>query len=167
MAHRNRLTAIRRYFEHVLALPLSFHGDVQSGRLMKVMLVGSDNLFSIWLSFFRDHLPAFGAAIVLLPLTLAMNWRLGLLLIALVVVFAIITAFVIRKTEYAQGRVEMFPVPAGRHGAGCAVQRHRRAVLHPARGDRRHRAPGAGPPNSGAELVGWSGADPRHQRARR
>jgi ATP-binding cassette, subfamily B, beta-glucan exporter len=108
MAHRNRLTSMHRYFEHVLALPLSFHGDVQSGRLMKVMLVGSDNLFSIWLSFFRDHLSTFVAAIVLLPLTLAMNWRLGLLLIALVVVFAIITAFVIRKTEFAQGRVEMF-----------------------------------------------------------
>ena len=37
-----------------------------------------------------------------------MNWRLGLLLIVLVVVFAVITAIVIRKTEFAQGRVEMF-----------------------------------------------------------
>lgn len=108
MAHRNRLTAMQRYFEHVLALPLSFHGDVQSGRLMKVMLVGSDNLFSIWLSFFRDHFSTFVAAIVLLPLTMVMNWRLGLLLIALVVLFAVITAIVIRKTEYAQGRVEMY-----------------------------------------------------------
>ncbi|RYJ03910.1 MAG: glucan ABC transporter ATP-binding protein/ permease [Acetobacteraceae bacterium] len=108
MAHRNRLTSMHRYFEHVLSLPLSFHGDVQSGRLMKVMLVGADNLFSIWLSFFRDHFSTFVAAIVLLPLTLAMNWRLGLLLISLVVVFAIITAIVIRKTEFAQGRVEMF-----------------------------------------------------------
>ncbi|MBL6454374.1 glucan ABC transporter ATP-binding protein/ permease [Belnapia sp. T6] len=108
MAHRNRLSSMHRFFEHVLALPLSFHGDVQSGRLMKVMLVGSDNLFSIWLAFFRDHMSTFVAAIVLLPLTLAMNWRLGLLLLTLVVVFAVITAFVIRQTETAQGRVEMF-----------------------------------------------------------
>ncbi len=137
MAHRNRLTVMQRYFEHVLSLPLSFHGDVQSGRLMKVMLVGSDNLFSIWLSFFRDHFSTFVAAIVLLPLTMVMNWRLGLLLIVLVVVFAIITAIVIRKTEYAQGRVEMLPEPAGWHRPGRAVQRHRRAVLHPAGESRR------------------------------
>jgi glucan exporter ATP-binding protein len=108
MAHRNRLTAMHRFFEHVIALPLSFHGDVQSGRLMKVMLVGSDNLFSMWLSFFRDHMSTFVAILVLLPLTLAMNWRLSLLLIGLVLVFSIITAFVIQKTEAAQGEVERF-----------------------------------------------------------
>ena len=107
MAHRNRLTVMGRYFQHVLSLPLSFHGDTQSGRLMKVMLLGSDNLFGLWLSFFRDHLTTFIAALVLLPLTLIMNWRLGLLLIALVILFAIVSAWVIRKTEAAQGEVEM------------------------------------------------------------
>jgi len=106
MAHRNRLSAMARYFEHVLNLPLSFHGDVQSGRLMKVMLVGSDNLFYLWLAFFRDHMSTFVAVLVLLPLTLAMNWRLALLLIGLVALFAIVTAIVIRKTESAQGQVE-------------------------------------------------------------
>ncbi|MGG5890753.1 glucan ABC transporter ATP-binding protein/ permease [Falsiroseomonas sp. HC035] len=106
MAHRNRLTVMARYFEHVMSLPLSFHGDTQSGRLMKVMLVGSDNLFGLWLSFFREHLTTFIAALVLLPLTLVMNWRLGLLLIVLVVLFAIVSAWVIQKTEVAQGEVE-------------------------------------------------------------
>ncbi|MBU8537613.1 glucan ABC transporter ATP-binding protein/ permease [Falsiroseomonas tokyonensis] len=106
MAHRNRLTIMARYFEHVLSLPLSFHGDTQSGRLMKVMLVGADNLFGLWLSFFREHLTTFIAAVVLLPLTLMMNWRLGLLLIALVILFAVVSAWVIQKTEAAQGRVE-------------------------------------------------------------
>ena len=106
MAHRNRLAIMARFFEHVLSLPLSFHGDTQSGRLMKVMLVGTDNLFGLWLSFFRDHLTTFIAALILLPLTLMMNWRLGLLLIVLVIVFGIVSAFVIRKTEAAQNQVE-------------------------------------------------------------
>jgi len=106
MAHRNRLTMMSRFFEHVLSLPLSFHGDTQSGRLMKVMLVGTDNLFGLWLSFFREHLTTFIAAIVLLPLTLVMNWRLGLLLIILVAVYAVVSAWVIRKTESAQNQVE-------------------------------------------------------------
>ncbi|MDB5314498.1 MAG: cyclic beta,2-glucan transporter [Rhodospirillales bacterium] len=106
MGHRNRLLVMHDYFQHVLSLPLSFHGDTQSGRLMKVMLVGSDNLFGLWVSFFREHLTTFIAALVLLPLTLAMNWRLGLLLIALVVVFCVLSAYVISRTQTAQERVE-------------------------------------------------------------
>jgi glucan exporter ATP-binding protein len=108
MAHRNRLAAMSRYFQHVLALPLSFHGDVQSGRLMKVMLVGTDHMFALWLSFFREHLNTFVAVLVLLPLTLFLNWRLALLLIALVVVFSVLVAFVIRRTDEAQSAVERY-----------------------------------------------------------
>ncbi|HZF77791.1 MAG TPA: glucan ABC transporter ATP-binding protein/ permease [Acetobacteraceae bacterium] len=106
MAHRNRLTVMSHYFQHVLSLPVSFHGHTQSGRLMKIMLVGTDNLFGLWLAFFREHLTTFIAALVLLPLTLLMNWRLGLLLIALVAIFAVVSGWVIRKTEAAQGTVE-------------------------------------------------------------
>jgi len=106
MAHRNRLVVMGRYFQHVLSLPLSFHGDTQSGRLIKIMLMGSDNLFGLWLSFFREHLITFIGAVVLLPLTLFLNWRLGLLLIGLVVLFAVVSAWVIRKTHAAQGQVE-------------------------------------------------------------
>ncbi|MBC7431070.1 MAG: glucan ABC transporter ATP-binding protein/ permease [Rubritepida sp.] len=106
MAHRNRLVQMSRFFEHVLSLPLAFHGDVQSGRLMKVMLVGSSNLFGTWLAFFREHLMTFIGALVLLPLTLFLNWRLALLLIALVVVTTIVTTLVIRKTSEAQEQVE-------------------------------------------------------------
>ena len=106
MAHRNRLVQMSRFFEHVLSLPLAFHGDVQSGRLMKVMLVGSSNLFGTWLAFFREHLMTFIGALVLLPLTLFLNWRLALLLIALVIVTTIVTTLVIRKTSEAQEQVE-------------------------------------------------------------
>ncbi|MBR0651724.1 glucan ABC transporter ATP-binding protein/ permease [Roseomonas terrae] len=108
MAHRNRLRVMHDYFQHVLALPLSFHGDTQSGRLMKIMLVGTDNLFGLWLGFFREHIITFVSLLVLLPLTLVMNWRLGLLLVVLVVVFAIVAALVIRRTQDAQSKVESF-----------------------------------------------------------
>ncbi len=106
MAHRNRLAIMHRYFQHVLSLPLSFHGDTQSGRLMKIMLVGTDHLFGLWLSFFREHLTTAIAALVLLPLTLFLNWRLGLLLMVLVVVFCVVAAAVVARTHVAQARVE-------------------------------------------------------------
>jgi ATP-binding cassette subfamily B protein len=106
MAHRNRLGVMHRYYQHVLAMPPAFHGETQSGRLMKVMLVGADNLFSLWLSFFRDHLVTMLAAVILLPLSLVLNWRLGLLLVGLVVLFCAVAAYVISRTHERQAEVE-------------------------------------------------------------
>ena len=108
MAHRNRLSIMNRYFSHVLSLPLSFHGDIHSGRLMKVMLGGSDSLFGLWLTFFREQLSTFVALLVLLPLTFVMNWHLAITLVVLVVLFVAVTFFVIRKSEAGQRRAEYF-----------------------------------------------------------
>ncbi|GAC1480753.1 MAG: glucan ABC transporter ATP-binding protein/ permease [Acetobacteraceae bacterium] len=108
MAHRNRLQVMNRYFSHVLSLPLSFHGDIHSGRLMKVMLGGSDALFGMWLSFFREQLSTYVAVVVLLPMTFLMNWRLASTLVVLVVLFVILTVLVVRKTEAGQRRVEYY-----------------------------------------------------------
>ncbi len=106
LAHRNRLLMMHRFFQHVLSLPLSFHGDTQSGRVIKVMLVGSEHLFGIWLNFFREHLLTFISVLVLLPLTVFLNWRLSILLMILVVIFTIVSALVISKTQDAQAEVE-------------------------------------------------------------
>ncbi len=108
MAHRNRLAIMSRYFGHVLSLPLSYHGDIHSGRLMKVMLGGADSLFGLWLTFFRDQLSTYVAVVVLLPITFVMNWRLASALVVLVVLFIVLTALVVRKTEAGQRRVEHF-----------------------------------------------------------
>jgi ATP-binding cassette subfamily B protein len=106
LAHRHRIKSMGRYFQHVLNLPLSFHGGTHSGRLIKAMLTGTDGLFGTWLVFFRDQLSTILSALVLLPMTLFLNWRLGLVLIVLVAIFLMFTAIVVRKTEMAQRRVE-------------------------------------------------------------
>jgi ATP-binding cassette, subfamily B, beta-glucan exporter len=108
LAHRHRITSMSRYFRHVLTLPLSFHGRTHSGRLIKAMLSGTDGLFGSWLVFFRDQLSTILSAVVLLPLTLFLNWRLGLVLIGLICVFLFFTAIVVKKTETAQRQVESF-----------------------------------------------------------
>ena len=108
MAHRNRLAIMSRYFGHVLSLPLSYHGDIHSGRLMKVMLGGADSLFGLWLTFFKDQLSTYVAVVVLLPITFLMNWRLASTLVVLVILFIVLTAIVVRKTEAGQRRVEHF-----------------------------------------------------------
>ncbi len=106
LAHRRRLAVLTSYFEHVLQLPLAYHGEVHSGRLMKIMLQGTDTLWSFWLGFFREHLAAFVSLVILVPLALTLNWRLAILLIVLCVLFAVLTALILRKTETLQNTVQ-------------------------------------------------------------
>ncbi|WP_316174162.1 MULTISPECIES: glucan ABC transporter ATP-binding protein/ permease [unclassified Bradyrhizobium] len=106
LAHRQRQAVLSSYFEHVLQLPLTFHSGTHSGRLMKVMLNGTDALWRLWLSFFREHFAAIMSVIVLLPLSLYLNWRLAILLFVLCVVFTTMTTLIVRKTYGMQSEVE-------------------------------------------------------------
>ncbi len=106
LAHRHTQKVRTDYFEHVLQLPLSYHTGTHSGRLMKIMLTGTNTLWSLWLSFFREHLTGFVCLLVLMPLTLFINWRFGLLLILLCLIFAALIAFVLNHTEKLQRQVE-------------------------------------------------------------
>ena len=106
LSHRRRNMVLADYFEHVLQLPLAYHAGAHSGRQMKVMLTGTDTLWWLWLSFFREHLSAFVFIVLLLPATLVLNWRLALPLIVLCVAFTILTAFIIHKSFALQRAVE-------------------------------------------------------------
>jgi ATP-binding cassette, subfamily B, beta-glucan exporter len=117
LSHRRRLGVMATYFEHVLELPLAFHTSTHSGRVLKVMLEGSNGMAWLWLGFFREHLAALVALGVLLPLTLFLNWRLGLLLVLLVVLFAVLTTVVLRKTETLQGSVERYHSSLAEHAS--------------------------------------------------
>lgn len=117
MAHRRRLGAMATYFQHLLMLPFSFHNAQHSGRLIKIMLTGVDNLFGIWLSFFRENLATLVALFIMLPLSMFMNWRLGLLLLVLILFFAITNVWVVSKTDRLQHKVEdLHSELAGRAG---------------------------------------------------
>jgi ATP-binding cassette subfamily B protein len=108
LAHRARLTVMAEYFEHALTLPLAYHTQTHSGRVLKVMLDGTNAMWGLWLSFFREHCASAVALFVLLPFTIWKNWQLGLLLVALVVLFGSLTAFVLRKTDRLQSNVEAY-----------------------------------------------------------
>jgi glucan exporter ATP-binding protein len=108
LSHRRRLAVMASFFEHVLSLPLLFHTQTHSGRALKVMSDGSLSLGGIWLTFFREHCAALIALVVMLPLTLVLNWRLGLVLILLVSIFAVLTTLVLRHTQSMQQSVERY-----------------------------------------------------------
>ncbi|MGE5387412.1 MAG: glucan ABC transporter ATP-binding protein/ permease [Hyphomicrobiales bacterium] len=117
LAHRRRLAVVSEYFEHVLNLPLTYHSNAHSGRLLKTMLDGSSAMFSLWLSFFRENCASFVALFVLLPMTMFVNWRLGGLLVICVALFYFSTSFVLRRTETLQGEVERHSSSLAEHAS--------------------------------------------------
>ena len=108
MSHRRRLAAVRGYFEHAIELPLSFHGNQHTGKLLRIMHIGSDNLSALWLGFFREHLTTLLAIVVMVPVALSINWKLALLMIALLTCFVAFNAIAMRRTHRAQDRVQDF-----------------------------------------------------------
>ena len=108
LAHRRRQTVLADYFDHILQLPLTYHSGVHSGRLMKVMLQGTDALWRLWVGFFREHLAGIVSLVVLLPLAFYLNWRLAILLFILCGAFTALTTLVVRKTHGMQTEVEEF-----------------------------------------------------------
>jgi ATP-binding cassette subfamily B protein len=106
MAHSRRNLVLADYFEHVLQLPLAYHAGAHSGRQLKIMLTGTDTLWWLWVSFFREHFAAFVFIAVLLPATLFLNWRLALPLLVLCVAFTALTLLVMHKADAMQRAVE-------------------------------------------------------------
>ena len=108
LSHRGRLAMMSRFFGHVLTLPMAFHTEAHSGRMMNTMMSGVDAIFGLWLTFFRENLSTFVATVVLLPMTLLLNWRLASSLIVLVAVYSVVTVVVVRHTEQGQQAAQRY-----------------------------------------------------------
>lgn len=108
LAHRQRLTIMGDVFERAIALPFSFHAQQGSGRVVRAILAGTDQLFGIWLSFMREHLPAIVGIVVLVPAAIMMDWRLAALLFGLSTIYVIGNSIVLRRTQGGQANVENF-----------------------------------------------------------
>ena len=106
LAHRRQLAAIVDFFAHALALPLAFHDEHHTGRLLRTLHAGSGNLFVVWLAFFRSHLSTLIALVVMIPLALRINWQLALLMIVLMTTFVLFNTLVVRRTGREQREVE-------------------------------------------------------------
>ncbi|WP_294392033.1 ATP-binding cassette domain-containing protein [uncultured Sphingomonas sp.] len=106
MAHRRRLAAMSSFVEHLLALPPAFHTEARSGRLMRIMISGCENLFGLWLPLLRDQIINGVILCALLPVAALTNWRLALVLVTLMVAYTAINVLVMRRTSTGQAQVE-------------------------------------------------------------
>ena len=107
-AHRQRLAAMSRAFERAITLPISYHAERGSGRVVRVMLAGTDQLFALWLSFLREHLTAIVSVILLVPAALSVDSRLAALLGALSILYFFANIIIIQRTQGGQASVERY-----------------------------------------------------------
>lgn len=108
LAHRQRLAAMSAAFDRAITLPISFHAERGSGRVVRIMLAGTDALFALWLTFLREHLAATVSIVLLIPTAIAIDPRLALILLVLAVVYTVVNLVVIRRTESGQSTVERY-----------------------------------------------------------
>ncbi|MFO1089882.1 MAG: glucan ABC transporter ATP-binding protein/ permease [Hyphomicrobiales bacterium] len=108
LAHRARLSVLATAFEKSLTLPVGYHADRGSSRVAAVMLTGADNLFALWLSAFREHASALFGLVLLVPTALRMNPWMAVILAVLAVLYTLLNALVMRKTQAGQSSVERY-----------------------------------------------------------
>ncbi|MCB1510779.1 MAG: glucan ABC transporter ATP-binding protein/ permease [Hyphomicrobiaceae bacterium] len=117
LAHRQRLAAMARAFDHAITLPISYHADRGTGAVVRTIIAGASSLFGTWLTIMREQISALTTVIFLAPVAFWMEWRLALLLTALAGVYAFLNAFVVKRTSRGQEEVERHHVEvSGRVG---------------------------------------------------
>jgi ATP-binding cassette subfamily B protein len=108
LAHRQRLAAMSIAFERAITLPLSYHSQQGSGRVVRILLAGTDQLFALWLSFLREHLTAILSIVLLIPAALSIDARLAALLAALAVLYFLANTVIVKRTHGGQATVEQY-----------------------------------------------------------
>jgi len=106
-AHRQRLQAMNLVFERTIAMPYHVHSLVGSGRVVRTILSGSDHIFNVTLSFFRENLIALGSVVMLVPIAFSLDVRLASALFALACIYTACNWYVIRRTHVRQAQVEV------------------------------------------------------------
>ena len=106
LAHRQRLNVLDEVFERVIGLPMSYHSEQGSTRVVRAILAGTDQLFGLWLTFLREHLSAIVGIGLLIPLAISMDSRMAGLLFALACVYVVANLRVLKRTHTGQAQVE-------------------------------------------------------------
>ena len=106
-AHRRRLQAMELAFGRTISQPYQFHSLNGSGRVVRTIQTGADQVFNITLSFFRENLIALGSVVILVPMAFSLDVRLASALFALAFIYSSCNWFVIRRTHIRQDIVEL------------------------------------------------------------
>ena len=102
--HRN----VKRFYEKVLDLSMSFHSNSNSWELVKKITKWADNIFETGHDLFRKSLSELFTIIILIPLVLYLNLKLWLFVLFLWFISSLIIYFVATKVAIKQDKVEKY-----------------------------------------------------------
>ncbi len=108
LAHRQRLNTLDQVFERVIALPVSYHTEQGSGRVVHAILKGTDQLFTFWLALIREQLASIIGIAFLVPVALTMDLRMAGLLFFLAIIYLVANFTIVKKTHHRQEQVERY-----------------------------------------------------------
>jgi len=108
MSHEEWNSSIFSFFQHTLNLSMKFYSNSNSWELVKKITKGTDGIFYTQLEFFRKVLPELLTIILLIPLVLFLNWKLGILVIFFWIFTAYIAFYSISQTFYKQDNIEKY-----------------------------------------------------------
>lgn len=106
MAHDEFNNYVSHFFDKILLLSMRFHLNANSGQLVKKITKWVDGIFDVQLTFFRRVLPSLFTIIILVPLVLYFNVKLGLFVVCIWIISAACTFYLATKTFSAQKEVE-------------------------------------------------------------
>lgn len=106
MSQRMRIRAIRDFTAHSLKLSIPFHERTTAPRILQILFEGTQTLWVIWFSFFRENCASFVILLLLCPVTMILNWRLSIPLITLVFCTYLIFSVALIKTETMQAEAD-------------------------------------------------------------
>lgn len=106
-AHRQRMRALEMSFESTIAMPFHFHSLSGSGKVVRTIVSGAEQVFYLFLSLFRENCIAILSVIALVPLAFILEPHLATMLFALAGVYGLSNWLVIRRTYSQQMQVEL------------------------------------------------------------
>lgn len=102
--HRNYMN----FFNHVLNLSFRFHSNSASWKLVKKITKWWDSIFMVWLEIFRRVLFNIFIIIILAPLMIYFNMKLGLFVVAFWFILGWIAFYLAIKTFKRQDEIEQY-----------------------------------------------------------
>ena len=67
LAHRQRLLAMSKAFDHAMTLPISYHAERGTGSVVRTIIAGASSLFGTWLTVLREQISAVVSVVCLAP----------------------------------------------------------------------------------------------------
>lgn len=109
------LETVERAYAHVLKLPISFHNSQKTGEAMKTISDGADQLSYMINRNILQLGMSLGAAVTFLITSFLVEWRLALILVAVLVIFMCIVFWGTLKTAPLQDKAnQLWVKPSGR-----------------------------------------------------